>query len=340
MAFRSAGSWSMSTAAHSHMLWRAAPTSPSSSAALCLRRQLLVETTQPPIAFVAARGNLPGHDRGTHGAARLLHVPAILEAAADAALVDLEKSTLGGADQARGRREIPNTGCIDDRRIQAQFVPARAGGGMRSLKEKGQFGSLRRGLRSQCVYQRGFADSRLTDEQGDPALERARQFIHAPCRLAGDLDALQTQAPIRVEFRLEGCRTQIQLIDDEQSVQVLQYGTGPVAVDQKPVRRGFRGHHDRELVDIRGDRLGPAARVDAFDEVAARLDGLDPGPIGGGRVRPGDAIAANDALLASRQAAVQGNPVRLHQDTSAIAGEDRAGPADDARRVFLLCYHG
>jgi hypothetical protein len=204
----------------------------------------------------------------------------------------------------------------------------------------GQFGGLRRGFRRQGVDERGFADSRLTDEQGDLARERPSQIIHAPCRLGGNLEAIQTQAPERFEFRLEDCRAQIQLIDDEQPVQVLQYGTGPVAIDQKPVRLGFRSDHDRELIDIRGNRLGPAARVDAFDKVAARFDGLDPRAIGGGRVRPGDTIAAYDALLAPREGAVQGNPVRLNQDTSAIAGENRSGPADEACRAFLLCYHG
>ncbi len=80
------------------------------------------------------------------------------------------------------------------------------------------------------------------------------------------------------------------------------------------------------LIDIRGHRFGPAARIDALDEIAARLDGFDRRAIGGRRIRPCDPIAAHDALLAPRQGAVQRDPVRLHQDASAVACEHDPDP--------------
>src|SRR5271155_426785 len=165
------------------------------------------------------------------------------------------------------------------------------------------------------------------------------QVGHARARFRGDLDAIQRQVAIGVEFRLEGPYSEIELVDDEYRVQFLQHRPGPVAVDQEPVRRRFQGHHDGQPVDVGGDGFRAPARVDAFDEIAARLDGRDPGPVGRGRVAPCDYIAAHHPLLAPRQSAVQRPPVGLHQDVPAIAGKHRAHAADGVFRIRVLCYH-
>src|SRR6202021_557477 len=99
---------------------------------------------QSPIAFVAAGSKLLGGARRAHGAAGVLHVPAILEAAGDAQLVDVEEAALGRAPEAGRWREVANAGRIDDRRSCIQRVPARRGGGMPTLHIAGQLGSLRR----------------------------------------------------------------------------------------------------------------------------------------------------------------------------------------------------
>ena len=98
----------------------------------------------------------------------------------------------------------------------------------------------------------------------------------AGARVRAHFGAIQTQIAIGGEFRLNGRRAQIELVDDDQATQVLQHRTRPVAVDQEPIGRGFRGRDDGQLIDVGGDGLGTAAGIDAFDEVAARLDGFEP----------------------------------------------------------------
>ena len=78
--------------------------------ASCLGRELFVQPKQPPIAFVAARGNLLVDHGAAHRAARLLHVPAILESALRAARMYLDESRAprrapgARAAQSRARR--------------------------------------------------------------------------------------------------------------------------------------------------------------------------------------------------------------------------------------------
>src|ERR1700694_5108685 len=151
MACPSAANWNTSTAARWRTPWRDAPTSCRTGLS---GRPLLVEAKQTPVAFVAAGGHLLSHDRGAYGATGLLHMPAILEAAIGAEPVDLDEAALRRAHQARRRREIANTRCIDDRRSLLHCVPARRGGRMPALDVTGQLGCLRRGLRDQGIHQR------------------------------------------------------------------------------------------------------------------------------------------------------------------------------------------
>jgi len=229
-----------------------------------------------------------------------VHVPAIVEAAIDTQPMNLDETTLGRPHEACRRRKVANTGRIDDCGRRAECVPARRGGGVPPLDVAGQLRGLRRGIRNQGIYQGGFADARLADQKRHAAGEAALELGQSRSRLSGHLDAVQVQAAIGLEFRLDGLYSQIQLIDDEQGVQVLQGSARPVAIDEEPIRCGFRGHHDGQPVDVGRYGLGTPARVDALDEIAAWLNGLDGRSIGRWRKRPGNAIAAHDALLAPR----------------------------------------
>src|SRR5271165_770928 len=115
------------------------------------------------MALVAAGRNLLIEDGAAHRAAGLLQMPAILEAAAGAKAVNFEETPLRRAREASRRREVPNAGSIDERRLRSQGVPTRRGGRMPPLIIAGQFGGLRRGLGDQGVYQGGLADAGLAD---------------------------------------------------------------------------------------------------------------------------------------------------------------------------------
>jgi hypothetical protein len=100
-----------------------------------------------------------GDNRRAHGAARFLQMPAILEAAADADLMDLLEAAFSRAHQTRRRREIADSRRVDDRRMSAERIPARGGGGVPPLIVAGQFGGLRCGRGRQGVHQRRLADA-------------------------------------------------------------------------------------------------------------------------------------------------------------------------------------
>jgi hypothetical protein len=88
------------------------------------------------------------------------------------------------------------------------------------------------------------------------------------------------QRAVDRELRLDRFEAQILLVDDQQRRDVLEPRAGPIAVDQEPIGRRLRRDDDREPVDIGRDRFGAAPRIDALDEVAARLDGLDRRAVG------------------------------------------------------------
>ena len=87
--------------------------------------------------------------------------------------------------------------------------------------------------------------------------------------------------------------------------------------------------------------FGAAAQINAFDEIAARLDRFDRGAVVGGFIYPSDAVAADDALLAPFErtaqmpAAARGGSVRrltvpraakrhlvrFNQHSTTVAGE-------------------
>src|ERR1700733_6861409 len=99
MECRSAENWNTSTAARWRTRWPDAPASPERG----LRgSELLVQAKQAPIALIAPRGDLLQQHGAAHGAARLFHVPAVLEAAIDAEPQHLDETALGRAPQARG----------------------------------------------------------------------------------------------------------------------------------------------------------------------------------------------------------------------------------------------
>ena len=97
--------------------------------------ELLVQAKQPPIAFVAARRDTSARHGGAHRAARLLAVPAIVEAAIGAEPVDLDEAALGGAHQGGGRREIAHPGRVDNGAnwLRPQAIAARGGGRVATL---------------------------------------------------------------------------------------------------------------------------------------------------------------------------------------------------------------
>src|SRR5579859_5952589 len=135
MACPSAANWNTSTAARWRTPWPDAPPSPNRNRlrTISLRRQLLVQAKQTPIAFVAAGGDLLSHDGSTHGATGFFHMPAILEAAIGAELVDLDEAAFGRAHEACRRRKITDARGIDNRRSRPELVPPRRGSGMPSL---------------------------------------------------------------------------------------------------------------------------------------------------------------------------------------------------------------
>ena len=192
----------------------------------------------------------------------------------------------------------------------SQAVPAGGGRCVAALGVARELGRLRRRRGRKRVDDGGFADARLADEQRRAACQRLGQVGDAGSGLTGHFPAGKAQGAIRRQFGLEGGGAEVRFIDDQQGRDVLQMRARPVAIDQEPVRSGFRGHHDGEAVDVRGNRLGAAPRIDALDQVAARFDRFHGGSIGAGRERPADPVAAHHPLLASFEGAMQGDHPR------------------------------
>ena len=244
--------------------------------------------------------------------------------------MDLDKTAFGGAHQVGGRREVADSGSVDDGRGRGELIPAGGGRGVPAFVVAGEFGGLRRCLGDDGVDQGRLADAGLADQQTHAAGEQALEIGNAVRGLAAHLDAGEVQLSVFVELRLNCIRAQIFFVHDDQRSQVLEHGAGPVAVHQEPVC-GRLGRHDHDqLVDIRRHRLGASARVDSFDEIAARLDGLYRRAVGGWRIAPYDPITAHHTQFAPLEPAAHEAFAPLDQDASAETREDGAGAA---------CYH-
>ena len=249
---------------------------------------------------------------------------AIVESAIEAEPVDLDKTALRGARDARRGGEVAHTRRIDDGRGGARLQPVPAGGGrgMPALGVAGQRGDLRGRIRRQRIDDRGLADAGLADQQGHPIGERPAKVRDSGARQRGHFAAFEVQGAKVGELGLDRFPCQIGFVDDQHRRDLLQMRTRPVPVDQEPVRVGLRRHHDRQPVDIGGDGLGAAPRIDAFDQVAARLDRFNGRAVGRRSMDPRDPIAAHGALFPSRKGAVHRALFGLHQNAAAVAGED------------------
>ena len=189
----------------------------------------------------------------------------------------------------------------------AQAVPAGGGRRMAALGVARQLGRLRRRRGRQRIDDARTCrrpTARRTASRRPPAPRPSRRCRHRFDRPT----SRQARPKLRyvASSASRAATAKIRFVDDQHGRDVLQMRARPVAIDQKPVRSGFRRHHDGEPVDVRGNRFGAAPRVDALDQIAARLDRFHGGSIGAGRERPADPVAAHHPLLASLERAVQG----------------------------------
>ncbi len=95
--------------------------------------------------------------------------------------------------------------------------------------------------------------------------KRLREFGNTLSGLTAHLDAPQVQAAIFVKLRLDRSGSEVFLIYNDQRIKILERGTGPVAVHEKPIRFRFGSRDDGQSVDIGRHRLGAPTRVDSLD---------------------------------------------------------------------------
>ena len=166
-----------------------------------------------------------------------------------------------------------------------KLIPTRGRGRMPPFRVARQFGSLRRRARRNALTSDDLPTPDCpTNNVTQPASRCSSSAIPCPVwqltsthsgAICGILDLRQ----------LDRFRRSL-LLTMSRRVQFLEHGSRPVAVHQEPVRRRLRRHDDGQSVDVGGHRLGAAARIDSFDEIAARLDRLDGRAIGGRWIRP------------------------------------------------------